>query len=155
MKINPKVLAETLFTELLQRKHCDVPEEIRVEPAALPALEEKIRLYQFTTVLLGILNEADKKPEFIPVREHFERLYLPPRFDLDSLGNVRTAMNDLSKLLSLQKGDSGKAMFWARDWLARIGIQENNPIMLFSLALRWMDYYITVVNSLKDFDPIG
>ena len=70
-------------------------------------------------------------------------------------------MTDLSTLFTLHKTDgtdtsraAGKAMFWARDWLARIGIEENNPVTLHLLALRWMDYYITVVASLKDFDPV-
>jgi hypothetical protein len=161
MTLKSKVLAETLFTELIQRRHCDVPEETHVSDSALPALEAKIRLYQYVTILLAILGEAEKRPEFDSVREHFERLYFPPSFDFDSLWNVRAAMDDLSTLLTLHKTDgtdtsraAGKAMFWARDWLARIGIEENNPVTLHLLALRWMDYYITVVASLKDFDPV-
>jgi hypothetical protein len=162
MTINSKVLAETLFTEFIQRRHCDVPEETHVEESAAPALEAKIRLYQYAIILLAILAEAEKRPQFTSVREHFERLYFPPSFDFDALSGVRAAMADLSTLLTLHETDgtgtspaAGKAMFWARDWLARIGIEENNPVRLHLLALRWMDYYRTVVTSLKDFDPVA
>jgi hypothetical protein len=162
MTLKPEVLAETLFSELIQRRHCDVPEETHVNDAAVPALEEKIRLYQYVTILLAILGEAAKRPEFNAVREHFERLYFPPSFDFDTLWDVRAAMEDLSTLLTLHETEgtdtsraAGKAMLWARDWLSRIGIDENNPVTLHLLSLRWMDYYIMAVTSLKDFDPVA
>jgi hypothetical protein len=125
MTLKSQVLAETLFTEFIQRQHCDVAEETHISDAAAPALEAKIRLYQYVTILLAILGETEKRPEFGSVREHFERLYFPPNFDFDSLWDVRAAMTDLSTLFTLHKTDgtdtsraAGKAMFWARDWLA-------------------------------------
>ena len=92
MTIDPKVLAETLFTELIQKRHCDVPPEIRIAPGVVPAVEAKIRLYQFASILLAVMSTAEAKPEFLRVRDHLERLQ---GFDIR---DVRGAMKDLSEL---------------------------------------------------------
>jgi hypothetical protein len=166
MEINPKVLAETLFAELIQRKRCDVPSQVRIASAAVPALEAKIRLYQFTSILLAVMTTARTKPEFIPVQEHLERLFFPPTLQegVANLLDVRAAMNDLSELLtSKDKGGdpdipaskAGKSMLWARNWLLGVGVEENNPATLALFALKWMDYHITVADSLKDFEPVA
>src|SRR5437879_1217654 len=137
MKINPKVLAETLFTELIQKKNCDVPPEVRIAPAAVPAVEAKIRLYQFTSILLAVITTKQAKPEFLPVQEHLERLFFPPTLQqgFDIFFDVRGAMKDLSELLTVKDEDrtnssskAGKSMFWARNWLSSVSIEENNPI---------------------------
>lgn len=75
MTIDTKVLAETLFTEFIQKKHCDVPPEVRIEPTAVAAVEAKMRLYQFSSVLLAVITTVEAKPEFLPVQEHLERLF--------------------------------------------------------------------------------
>jgi len=164
MKIDPKVLAQTLFTELIQKKHCDIPPEVRIAPAAVPAVEAKIRLYQFTSILLAVITKAQAKPDFVPVQEHLERLFFPPTLQqgFDIFWDVRGAMKDLGELLTVTDKDrtdssskAGKSMSWARNWLSSINIEENNPVTLALFALKWMDYHIMVTNSLKDFDPVG
>lgn len=164
MVIKPQVLAETLFTEFIQKKHCDVPTEVRIEPAAVAAVEAKIRLYQFTSILLAVMTTAQAKPEFLPVQEHFERLFFPPtpQQGLDILMDVRGAMKDLSELLTIKDEDrsnssskAGKSMLWARNWLASVGLDEYNPATLALFALNWMDYYIAITQSLKGFNPVA
>lgn len=163
MDINPKVLAETLFAELIQKKHSDVPPEVCIMPTAVPAVEAKIRLYQFTSILLAVIATAQAKPEFVPVQEHLERLFFPPtpKQGFDILSDVRDAMKDLSELITVKDEDransspkSGKSMFWARNWLLSLSIEENNPVTLALFALKWMDYYIMVTESLKEFNPV-
>ena len=46
-------------------------------------------------------------------------------------------------------------MFWARNWLSCVGVEENNPATLALFALNWMDYYIAINDALKDFNPVG
>src|ERR1051325_209602 len=155
MTIKPLVLAETLFTELIQKRHCDVPAETRIEPAAVPAIEAKIRLYQFASVLLAVLNEAHSRPAFLSVQQHLEQLYFPPTLDqgMDTLLDVRRAMKDLGDLLTPQ--EHHPQMLWARNWLASAGVDERNPIRCALFAMKWLDYYITVTKSLKDFNPVA
>jgi len=160
-KINPKVLAETLFTEAIQKKHCDIPPEVDISSAAIPAINAKIQLYQFTCVLLAIITTASTKPEFSPVQNHLERLFFPPipQEGTGILLDVRGAMSDLSNLLTTSEEDrttkAGKSMFWARDWLSRVGVEENNPVTLALFALKWMDFYTTIRDSLNDFNPVA
>jgi hypothetical protein len=164
MKINSKVLAETLYTEAIQKKHCDIPPEVSIPPTALPAIEAKIQLYQFTSVLLALMATATTNPEFLPVQEHLERLLFPPTPEegTDILLDVRGAMRDLSELLTTKEEDltipsskAGKSIFWARDWLSCVGVEENNPVTLALFALKWIDYYTTIHDSLTEFDPVA
>ena len=71
-------------------------------------------------------------------------------------------MKDLSELLTVKEEDrsnsspkAGKSMLWARNWLASVGVDECNPGTLALFALNWMDYYITITKSLKDFNPVA
>ncbi len=71
-------------------------------------------------------------------------------------------MKDLSELLTVKDEDrpnssskTGKSMFWARNWLSSVSIEENNPVTLALFASKWMDYYIVVTDSLKDFNPVA
>ena len=176
MTIKPQVLAQILFTELIQRKHCDwhpakpgaverLGNELWVRSSTVPALDAKIRLYQFTCILLAVINAAQTKPNFIPVREHLERLFFPPtpQQGVDVLLHVRGAIADISELLSTQQGQQhatpstkgGASMFWAHNWLSTVGVEESNPVTLSLFALNWMDYYITASNSLNDFNPVA
>lgn len=152
MTIRPQVLAETLFTELIQKRHCDIPAEVHVESAAVPAIEAKIRLYQFTSILLAVLNEARSNPAFTSVQQYLEQLYFPPTLQqgMDILFDVRAAMKDLSDLLTSQ--EHHPQMLWARNWLLSVGVDESNPATLAIFALNWIDYYITITKSLKDFN---
>jgi len=84
------------------------------------------------------------KPEFIPVREHLERLFFPlrPQEGVDILLDVRGAMKDIGELLTLNEEDrtigsskAGKSMLWARNWLSTVGVRENNPATLALFAL--------------------
>jgi hypothetical protein len=162
--IKPELLAETLFTELLQRQHCDIPAHVHVEPESIPAIESKIRLYQFSSVLLAVIATAQTKPEFLPVQDHLERLFFPPTAQQGAglLMDVRGAMKDLSELLDLTEENgpnlsskTGRSMSWARNWLASAGIDEHNPAILALFALNWMHYYIMVTKSLSEFSPVA
>ena len=155
MTIKPQVLAETLFTELIQKRHCDVPAEVRIPPSAIPAIEAKIRLYQFTSVLLAVQNEARSNHAFALVQQYLEQLYFPPTLQqgTDILFDVRAAMKDLNDLLTPQ--ENHPQMLWARNWLLSVGVDECNPIRCALFAMKWMDFYITITESLKDFNPVG
>ena len=104
-KINPKVLAETLFAEAIQKKHCEIPPEVSIPSAAHPTIDAKIQLYQFTSVLLAVMTTATTKPEFMPVQEHLERLFFPPTPQEGTviLLDVRGAMSDLGELLTTKE----------------------------------------------------
>ena len=164
MTIKPQVLAETLFTELVLKKHCEVPPEVRMAAATVVAVDAKIRHYQFASVLMALIAMAQSKPEFLSVQEHFERLYFPPTPEqgYDVLLDVRSAMNDVGGLLIVTDDDvtncdskAGKSMFWARNWLSSVGIEEHNPVTLALFSWKWMDYYVMVNNLLKEFNPVA
>jgi hypothetical protein len=70
-------------------------------------------------------------------------------------------MKDLSNLITIKDEDhanssskAGKSMVWARNWLSSFSVEESNPATLVLFALKWMDYYIMVSDSLKEFNPV-
>jgi hypothetical protein len=175
MTIKAQVLAETLFTELVQRKHCNwypidpgaperLPNQLWIDPADIPAFDAKIQLYQFTCILLAVLKAAQTNTTFIAVQEHFERLAFPPtpQQGIDILFEVRGAMKDLDALLTIEEQDrthsstkAGRSMFWARDCLSAIRVEESNPVTLSLFASGWMDYYIMATQSLGELQPVA
>ncbi|HAF15680.1 MAG TPA: hypothetical protein DCK99_18690 [Blastocatellia bacterium] len=154
-KVRPQELAETLFTELIQKTLCSVPAGVHIEPAAIPAIEAKQRLYQFASILLAVLNEARNNPKFTLVQEHLERLFFPPSAQqgMNIFGEVRDAMTDLNELITPQ--EQHRPMSWARNWLASASVDETNPATLDLFATGWMDYYIMVTKSLKQFNLVA
>src|SRR6266478_3102268 len=118
MTIQPRVLAETLFTELLQTKHCAIPPEVLIPPAITPAIDAKIRVYQFASILMALLVTTPKRPEFVPVQKHLERLFFPP-MSAEGAGlllDVRAAMNHLGELFTHKDPNHATPLYWARDW---------------------------------------
>jgi len=155
MTIKPQLLAETLFAELIQKRHCDIPAGVEMQCTLVPAIEAKIRLYQFTSVLLALLSEAGSNPAFAPVHQHLEQLYFPPTLQqgIDDFLAVRSAMKDLSTLLTPQ--EHHPQMLWAHNWLLSVGVDECNPARCALFALKWMDFYIMICESLKEFQPVA
>jgi len=46
-------------------------------------------------------------------------------------------------------------MGWAIAWLRDVGVTELNPVILHRFSLLWIDTYITIVNYMKELNPVG
>lgn len=151
IRIDPATLAELLLTELVDSTAA-APANAKYDPALAPALRAATRLYQYTSILMILLKEESKQPEFFQVRAHVERLWasssVPEAVLVD---DVRSAMQDLSVLLT---SSENRHLSWARQWLARVGIQEFNPVRLHLVGIQWMDFFIVVTKSLQKFRVI-
>jgi hypothetical protein len=119
-----------------------------------PTIAQQLRLYQFASVLLAVLDAERSNPAFTPVREALERHYFPPTFAQGArqLDELRSAMADLVTLI--QPEGEPRPMSWALNWLKRIGVDESNPATLGMFALRWPSHYTAVAKSLKQSKPI-
>jgi hypothetical protein len=152
IRIDPATLAELLLTELVDSTAA-APANAKYDPALAPALRAATRLYQYTSVLMILLKEESKQPEFLQVRAHLERLWTSSSSVPEAVlvGDVRSAMQDLSVLLT---SSENRHLSWARQWLARVGIQEFNPVRLHLVGIQWMDFFIVVTKSLRKFRVI-
>ncbi len=45
-------------------------------------------------------------------------------------------------------------MGWAMAWLKEAGVIERNPATLAQFALMWVDNYVTILNYLKEYEPL-
>jgi hypothetical protein len=118
-----------------------------------PTIAHQLRLYQFASVFLAVLDAERRDPAFRQVRESLERYYFPPTFaqGAHKLEQVRSAMADLAALI--QPNGQSQAISGARNWLTRIGVEESNPATLGMFALRWPHHFVAVAKSLRQVKP--
>ena len=155
IKVEAATLAKTIFAEFIDKPFYSLPEEVSVTPEAEAALWAKLRLYQYASVLLAVLNEEHTNPDYLSVRVHMERTLLPPTFSqgANMLDEIRSAMKDLGDLLT--PIDKPQAMSWAVRWFNSVGIDESNPVRLGMFALHWPSHFTAAAQSLRRFTPIN
>lgn len=148
-------IAEDLFKECVQTPIPGTQELFSNQADAWAAINAQMRLYQFASVLLAVLDAERRDPAFGPVREILEQRFFPSSFSEGrvQLEEVRNAMRDLVTLI--QPSDEPQPMSWARDWLKRIGVHDSNPATLSLFALRWPHHYVAVAKSLREFTPVS
>lgn len=152
--MKPTVLAESLVDEHVRKIVVDVAKDLHLDAATRARYETKMKLYQFTSVLMALMVEEQKNPRFHAVRDHFERNFFPPspKQGAQRLAEVKKAMWDLNDLLS-PAGRQGKETLWARAWLQDIGIDETNPVTFILIEHHWISYYVSVTKTLREFNP--
>jgi hypothetical protein len=68
---------------------------------------------------------------------------------------VEEAARDFADLLFTEPGDNDAKPFqWALRWLARIGVQENNPQLLFGISLTWIRHGLEIAEVLNQVDIV-
>jgi len=109
------------------------------------------KLYRLALVLIILMNEERNNPKALHVRESIESKVfgLPDDRSLTLLNQIQSSMSDLQNLL-FPKG-SPKELSWARSWFNSIGIDAINPVDLTLFSTGWMDQYIAMTKSLRDF----
>jgi hypothetical protein len=149
------ILARTLFDEFVEKQIPETRELLSGDAKTHPMLDSQIKLYQFASVLLAVLDAERRNKAFTPVRESLERCFFPPSFAEGAtvLDELRHAMSDLASLI--QPDGEPRPESWARSWLARVGIDESNPATLLLFAIRWPDHYVAVAKSLREFTPVA
>jgi hypothetical protein len=106
-------------------------------------------LYHEAAVLLGLVSAEIKDRQYASVRESFEKIIrLSGILERDTrLLQVKGAMNDLHKLVTVERGE----MLWARGWMLTIGIDISNPGTLAMISLDWKNLLRTISLVLSDW----
>ena len=156
LKVKANVLADTILAEFVDKPISSAIEQMHIKadaPEVVAALNAKLRLYQFASVLLAVLNEEQKNKSYSPVRELLERNFFPPSFSqgANMLDEVKCAMRDLDELFT--PSDKPRPLSWACKWLSTVGVDESNPVTLHLFTLHWLDHFIAINKSLQRFKP--
>jgi len=156
IQVPADALAKTLIQECVETP---IPATRELFPPnadapGYPTISQQLRLYQFASVLLAVLDAERGDPAFTSLREGLERHHFPPTFaqGAHQLEELKSAMADLVALI--QPNGKPQPMSWAHNWLKRIGVEESNPATLGMLALRWPSHYAAVAKSLKKCKPV-
>ena len=154
-KVPSAELAQVVLDEFVENATMNVqPRRGLLIPDEKEAhFEAKMRLYRLALVLIAVMNEEQKNPNFLKVKESLEALVFPETQEEVRLLllELRSAMKHLSELLF--PPDKAKWMSWSRTWLQDINIQETNPITLHLFALWWMEHYIATAKAIRELNP--
>ena len=152
-RVQADELAGSLFDEFVQRP-IEWDMDLQIDTSITSAIGQKVRLYQFASVMLAVLDAERSNAAFSPVRDGLEQRFFQPTFSdgLEQLDEVKRAMEDLSELI--QPDGQSRPMSWAMRWLNDAGIQQENPANLMMFVLRWPSFFATVVKALRVFEPV-
>ncbi len=101
---------------------------------------------------MALISESQNNKSFERVLESYEALILgisPTAFGLGKLQVVKAAMANLNALL--EDGAKGHELSWSMAWYQEVGHRETNPVVLSLFAGFWMDRYIAVVKSVREY----
>jgi len=147
-------LATGLFNEFVERP-IQWDESLQIETTPTSAFGRKLRLYQFASVLLAVLDAERQDAAFSKVRVRLEQCFFPSKYaeGADLLEEVQKAMKDLIELV--QPDGQARPMSWAVRWLSDVGIQQDNPAILMMFVIRWPSHFCTVLKALHEFNPVA
>jgi len=127
------------------------PRNVGVPEELAGVYEDKNRVYKSALVLLNLVALEGTRSEIGLVTRAYERLFLPQTptpAGLRILANVKEAMADLGRLMG---GESAVgSMNWAESWLANMGVEQRNPVILALFARYWMDAQIMCARVLSE-----
>ena len=154
VKAPAKTIAAELFQQFVQEPSVVMPDGAPAECEDRAALDDELRLYRFASVLLAVLDAEHRDAAFSAVRDELERLFFPARAadGRAQLVFVRKAMSQLAELIQ-PEGDP-QPMSWALRWFQRAGVHETNPAVLDLFAIQWLDHFVAVAGTLREFNPV-
>src|SRR5947209_2600724 len=100
-KVNPTELARVLLNEFVNNTTLEAKPRLRMEVDKESYYRAKSRLYRIALVLLALMSEEQKNPQFSKVKESLEVLVFPESQEegMLFLEEIKSAMRHLSELL--------------------------------------------------------
>ena len=116
----------------------------RLKGAAAERCFIKTRLFKLALVLITLRRNEKEDARLSEVVSGLEKLtYLSANEGVPFAVALDAAIADIRQLISLtqnrQHQGQDRTPTWARDWLAEIGIEENNVFRSATFALSWLD----------------
>ena len=152
VKSPPDDIASDLLSEVVENEELAHPTEVTMSEEQRRQYVSRCKLYRFALVLMTLLNEEKTNPKVLHVRQSIEqRVFgLPDDQSRALLDQVQSAMSDLQALLA--PTGKPKELSWARSWFQEMNVEADNPVDLAFFASCWMDQYVAVTETLRDFE---
>jgi hypothetical protein len=148
------------MAEVLRQYYID--DTARLRPEAVSRLNEaaadrcsvKTHIFRLALVLMTLRRKEENDARLGEVLLCLEKLTYPeaPSQSVPFAMSLGAATQDISRLISIAyDGQHGtdKTPSWARDWLAEIGVDENNVIRAATFALSWL-HEVSLVSDIID-----
>ena len=151
-KVNATELAQVLLNDFVNNTTLDAKPNLTMEADKESYYRAKSRIYRVALVLIALISEEQQDPQFSKVKESLEVLVFPEAQEegILFLEEIKSAMRHLSELLF--PAEQPREMSWALNWLHGIDIEETNPVTLSLFAMRWMDSYVMIKETLGEFN---
>ena len=151
VKASPDEVARTFLSDFVANNDLAPSTDLELTTDQKERYEFKCKLYRLALLIMILMDEERDNCRFLTVRESIESrtFSLPDEHSPDLLEDIRHSMSDLQALLLPR--EKPKELSWARSWFEAIDIDVLNPAELTLFAINWMDQYIAVTKSLRDF----
>lgn len=151
VKATPEVIADNYITEFIVNNDLTPKIISEINTENQDQYMFKCMIYRIALILITLINEEKNNPKVLLVRKALESKIFGIRNDQSEvlLSQIQTSISELKDLL-FSEGNT-KELSWARYWFESIGIDIINPADLTLLATYWMDMYITVTKTLRNF----
>lgn len=138
-------IAKVIMKEFVNRTDLDT--DYRKEYGDKKTFIRKCICYRIAIVLIVLISEEKNNEKLLILRERFEELVFGKQThqSMELLKDIQKAMTKLKELLFAQS----PPMEWGINWLTSIGIEESNPLNVFSITTKWMDFYIACAQTIK------
>lgn len=160
-RIKSEELAQRLFSSLVLDDEATMmaSERERLKAALgfqIQAFERQKFVYLAANITIALTNDVGRHSAVAEVIPHFRRLVaaeMRKRWgDSDDAidSEMERAASDYTTLLFTNPDQNkGLSFDWSKEWLRRIGVEEFNPAVLFSVSAAWKMQYVHTAELLS------
>ena len=151
VEVTPEVIADTFISEFIVNNDLSPKKISEINSENQDQYMFKCMVYRIALVLIILINEEKNNPKVLLVREVLESKVFGIRNDQSEnlLSQIQMSMSELKDLL-FSKGNKHE-LSWARYWFESCDIEIINPVDLTLFAVYWMDMYIALNKTLREF----
>ena len=155
IRSTPNDIAQALLDEFVNQTD-DEPEYLPAwytDEKLVEAYQAKAQLYRLALVLYVLQSEEQNNHKFVAVRDAFEGLIFTMSEEEAAplIKQIDFAIKDLCEIFP---PDEARPNAWATNWFEEIGINEGNPFTLLLLIVKWTGLCTSLVDTIREFDPI-
>jgi hypothetical protein len=166
-KLTPEELAQRLFSSFVVDEEPTIMSSqydgLKTAPGFQSrAFERQKFIYLAASIAIALTNASSRDSTVIEVIPHFRRLVMVEmqkrwgdrEQGIDS--EIEQASRDYGALLfTSPENNQGLSFDWSKDWLARIGIHESNPAVLFLMSTAWKTQFVQTAKVLSQIRVVS
>ncbi len=146
-RVDPEDLVDGLMVDCLSTPAHVQPLRDDLTAEQRQNFDERAVTYQIAAVLLALMMEAKRRPEF----SGLPNIVIKKLSDVEGGESAVSDAKDATRKLGGLVTSRTEQYTWARGWYADIGGDETNPAVVGHLAMSWLNYVSKTAEILRGF----